>query len=91
MFSDPMDYLPEGTPKSLKKLVVVVPENEGEFWDNDKETFVFKPSSRYYIRDSWGNYVYFKTRSRAKATEISNKIYGNGFFTVKEVVNASVH
>lgn len=49
-----------------------------------------KPPSKYYIMNAFGQGVYFKTRSRAKAQEICDQIYGKGFFTVKQVVVAQV-
>lgn len=48
------------------------------------------PPSKYYIMNAFGQGVYFKTRSRAKAQEICDQIYGKGFFVVKQVVVAQV-
>jgi len=81
VLEDMEQYLPEGTPKDLKKKVVVVSEE-------DRLSDEFKAPCKYYIIDAFGNGVYFKTRSRLTASALSDKIYGNGFFTVKQVVKA---
>lgn len=82
MFENPQDYIPENAPKEIKKKMFVVTEQQ-RFEDES-----VKPPSKFYILDAFNNAVYFKTRSRAKAQEMSDVVYGQRFFQVKEVVIA---
>ena len=42
----------------------------------------FKPPTPWYIRDALDNIVFVKTRSRQKAQEIINSVYGTRKYTV---------
>lgn len=50
----------------------------------------FNPKYKYYFINSFGDAVFLKVRSRAKAQEICDELYGKGFFTVRSFVRASV-
>lgn len=41
----------------------------------------FIPPGSFYIRNAFGEYVFFKTGDRAKAQEAVNNIYGRGRYT----------
>lgn len=77
-------YLPENTPKHLLKRIVVVPEQQ-RFQDD------FKAPTKYFVIDCFGNACHIRTRSRTKAQEIANEIWGEGFYTVRQVVIAQAH
>jgi len=47
--------------------------------DDDLE----KPPSRYYIVDAFGHLVFVKVRSRGKAQEIIDEVYGKGFYKIR--------
>lgn len=64
--------------KKTKGRVVLVPS---EILDTDH-----KPPTKYYIVDCFGNGVFFKTRSRSNAQELCDILYGENFFTVREVI-----
>lgn len=42
----------------------------------------FIPPGSFYIRNAFGEYVFYKTGERAKAQEAANKVYGKGKYTV---------
>lgn len=72
-------------------LVSMIIENNFEGMDEKKFYYVtedqhdaddFIPPTRYYIRDALGNYVFFRTRSRATARDLCDKWYGVGKYTV---------
>lgn len=73
----------DNAPKSILSKIVIVPESE---WLLDS----FREPTRFFIADALGNHVYFRTRSRKTAQEISDKLWGKGFFMVKQVVKAIV-
>lgn len=81
MYKDPQDYIPSAAPDNIKKKMIVVPEQQ-RFEDD------FRPPSLFYIIDCFGNAVFFKTRSRAKAQEMSDVVYGKQFYLVKQVMFA---
>lgn len=43
----------------------------------------FIPPAKFFIMDSMQNYVFVRTRSRSKAQEAVDQIYGKGKYTVK--------
>lgn len=43
----------------------------------------FKHPNKYFIEDALGNYVFPKTRTRKKAQEIVNDMYGSGKYTLR--------
>ena len=47
--------------------------------DDDLE----KPPSRYYIVDAFGHLVFVRVRSRSKAQEIVDEVYGKGFYKIR--------
>lgn len=75
-------FLPEGVKESLKKKIVIIPEEQ-------RLDESMPHPSKYYVIDYFGNAVYFKTRDRATARGIADEVYGKGFFTVKQVVVVS--
>ncbi len=48
--------------------------------EHDSDDFI--PPTRYYIRDALGNYVFFRTRSRATAQSLSDEWFGNGKYRI---------
>lgn len=42
----------------------------------------FTPPTLWYVRDALDNFVFVKTKSRQKAQEIINSVYGAGKFRV---------
>lgn len=50
----------------------------------------FKTNFKYYFVNSFGDAVFLKVRSRSKAQEITDELYGKGFFTVRSLIRATV-
>ena len=71
------------TDKDVIKKIIVYSEQDG--WDED-----FKHPKTYYINDALGNFIYFRTNSRLTAQNISDKIFGKGFYSVKKAIVAQV-
>jgi len=69
--------------KKIMKKIVVVSEKE-RF--NDE----FKDPTAFFIINAFGDAVYFRTRDRLKAQEISDEMYGKGFYLVKRSMKAAV-
>lgn len=68
----------EDANKKTKGRVSIVP---AEVLDTDH-----KPPTKYYIVDWFGNGVFFKTRSRVEAQKLCDLLYGEKFFTIREVI-----
>ena len=51
----------------------------------------FKDPSRFYIVNAFCDRVYFKTRSKSKAKQWCDEIYGKDFYNIREVIKAEVH
>ena len=64
-----------------EKHIIIVSEEQR--FDDD-----FKEPTRYFIINAFGEAVHFKTRSREKAQQWSDEIYGEGFYTIREVQRA---
>lgn len=63
--------------------LVFVPYHE---WSDDD----FKDPTQYYVKNAMDENVYFRTRSRAKAQEWSDMLYGKNFYIVKKAMKAAV-
>ena len=74
-------------------LDVAVPECKGKLvyvWEDEVlNEEVYKPRTQFFIADSLGGHLFFRTNSRAKAQELSDLCF-NKKYTVKVVVRASV-
>ena len=64
-----------------KNVVLVL---EQERWADD-----FKDPTKFFVICALGDAFYFKTRSREKATSLSDEIFGKGKYTVRQVVKIS--
>lgn len=64
-----------------EKNVVVVSEET-------RLTDEFKPPTKYFIINAFGEAVHFKTRDRSKAQQWADEIYGKGHYVVREAIKA---
>jgi len=67
----------------IMKQIVVVPESE-RFIDE------FKEPTAYFIVNALGDALFFKTRSRSKAQDMVDSMYGKGFYIIKKAMKAAV-
>lgn len=67
--------------KKIGKNVVIVPEDV--HWEDG-----FKDPTNFFLTNAFGERYYFKTRSRAKAREWADMLYGKNFYEVRIVVKA---
>ena len=67
--------------KKIGKHVIIV--SEETHWGDE-----FKDPTNFFLTNALGERYYFKTRSRAKAQEWANMLYGNNFYIVRPVVKA---
>ena len=67
----------------MEKKIEIITVSQEERMDDD-----FQPPTSLFIVNAMGEGVYFKTRSRAKAQERADEVYGVGKYTVRLVVKA---
>ena len=67
--------------KNWKTHLVIIPEDV--HWEDG-----FKDPTNFFLTNAFLERYYFKTRSRAKAQEWANMLYGNNFYLVRPVVKA---
>lgn len=58
--------------------------------EEDRLSGDFKPPSQFFIVNALGEGVYFHTRSRAKAQQVCNDIYGEGKYLVRAEVKCGL-
>ena len=75
-------------------LDVAFPECKGKLvyvWEDEVlNEELYKPRTQFFIADSLGGHLFFRTNSRAKAQKLCDDCYGPNKYTVKIVVRASV-
>ena len=75
-------------------LDVAFPECKGKLayvWEDEVlNEELYKPRTQFFIADSLGGHLFFRTNSRAKAQKMCDDCYGSNKYTVKVVVRASV-
>lgn len=71
------------TDKKLTDKIVVISEKES--WGDN-----FTPPTQYYIINAMGVHIYFRTNRRNVAQQMSDDIYGKGFFRVRRSMRATV-
>lgn len=71
------------TDKEICSKILIVPE-EVVWGDN------FIPPKKFYIINSLGMGIYFKTNNRLTAQKLADKMYGKNFFRVRKAMKASV-
>lgn len=64
---------------------IIVSENEFESWDENEQKFYYNYPSNFYCVNALSERVFFKTRSRAKAQEACDKLYGKGHYVIHAV------
>lgn len=69
----------------MSKEVKVDYVSEEERFSDD-----FKPPASFFIVDALGQGVYIHTRSRAKAQEVVDELYGVGKYRVRAELKANV-
>lgn len=69
--------------KSIEKFVIIIPEEE-------RFDMEFKAPTGFFVINANGDAVYFRTRSRPKAQEMADRLYGVGFYTVRKELKAAV-
>lgn len=58
--------------------------------EEDRFSDDFKPPSQFFIVNALGEGVYFHTRSRAKAQQKCNDLYGGSKYTIRCEIKAGV-
>lgn len=64
---------------------ITIPESEAELWSEEEGRFVLNAPSNFYILNSMGDRVYYKTRSRAEAQNAADLEWGKGRYTIRAV------
>lgn len=67
--------------KKFEKQIIII--SEIDRWEEG-----FKDPTNFFIVNALGEGIYFRTRDRATAQEITDELYGKGFFTVRKVIKA---
>lgn len=78
----PYGKLDDAFPEAKGKLVYI--------WEDEAEDDNFKPPCMYYVLDSSGGRMYFKTIKRGTAQTIADKVYGVGKYTVRAEMKANI-
>jgi hypothetical protein len=64
---------------------VTIPDSEAEYWDDDAQQFVLNAPSNFYILNSLGDRVFYKTKSRAEAQRVADEEWGEDKYTIRAV------
>jgi len=64
---------------------ITISEEDAEVWSDEEQCFVLNAPSNFYILNSLGQRVFYRTRNRAEAQQAADEEYGKGRYTIRVV------